>query len=251
VQIDWSTIVLEIVNFLVLVWILKRFLYQPVLDVIERRRAGIDATAREAEATGREAEALKQQYENRLADWERERATARETLRQELDAERQRRIEAMHTEVQAGRENARVADERRLAEGQRRSEEQAVAQSARFAAKLLARLSGPELDARLSALLVEELAQLPPEKVSMLRRKGTADRKDAEVLSARELEPDVRRQIESTLRALFDRPLACRFREEPALIAGLRITFGPWVLRANLQDELQGFAELSDESTAD
>jgi len=251
VQIDWSTIVLEIVNFLVLVWILKRFLYQPVLDVIDRRKAGIDAAAKKAEAISREADALKQQYEGRLVDWERERAAARETLRQELDSERRRRIDALHADMQAEREKARVADERRAAETQRRGEQQAVAQSARFAAKLLGRLSGPELDARLTALLLTELGKLPPEKISTLRRQGTADKEDAEVLSARRLEPDVRLQIESTLRTLFDRPIACRFREEPALIAGLRITLGPWVLRANLQDELLGFAELSDESTAE
>jgi F-type H+-transporting ATPase subunit b len=251
VQIDWSTIVLEIVNFLVLVWILKRFLYQPVLDIIERRKAGIDATAKKAEASGREADALKQLYEGRLADWERERAAARDALRQELDAERRRRVEALQADMQAEREKVRVTDERRAAETRRRSEQQAVAQSARFAAKLLGRLSGPDLDARLTALLVDELAQLPPEKISMLRRQGTPDLKDAEVLSAQRLEPDIRLRVESTLHTLFDRPLACRFREEPALIAGVRITLGPWVLRANLQDELQGFAELSDESTAD
>ena len=38
-QIDWTTFALEIINFLVLVWILKRFLYRPVLDTLARRRA--------------------------------------------------------------------------------------------------------------------------------------------------------------------------------------------------------------------
>lgn len=45
-QIDWTTFVLEIVNFLALVWLLKRFLYTPVLDVLARRRAGSRAAPR-------------------------------------------------------------------------------------------------------------------------------------------------------------------------------------------------------------
>ncbi len=250
-QIDWSTIILEIVNFLVLVWILKRFLYQPVLDIIAKRKAGIEETVAKAEATQHEAEALKQQYEGRVGEWEQERGVSREALQHELEAERKRRFEALQTELQAAREKARVADERRLMEARRHSEQQAVTQGARFAGKLLGRLSGPDLDTRLNALLLEELANLPDERVAALRQQATASQNDAEVLSARVLDDKTRRQIESVLHTLFDRSITCRYHEDPALIAGLRITLGPWVLRANLQDELQGFAELTHESSAD
>ena len=47
-ELNWSTFVLEILNFLVLVWILKRFLYKPVLAVIARRREGIEKSLAEA-----------------------------------------------------------------------------------------------------------------------------------------------------------------------------------------------------------
>ncbi|WP_054775053.1 hypothetical protein [Methylogaea oryzae] len=43
-ELDWSTIALEIVNFLILVWLLKRLLYKPVQDIIAQRRAAIEAT---------------------------------------------------------------------------------------------------------------------------------------------------------------------------------------------------------------
>jgi len=251
VQIDWSTIILEIVNFLVLVWILKRFLYQPVLDIIAKRKAGIEATVTQAEETQRTAESLKQQYEGRVADWEQERAAAREALQHEFDTERQRRLEALQAEVQSEREKARVADERRLAEAQRRSEQQALVQSARFAAKLLGRLSGPDLEARLVQWMLDEIQGLPSAQMKTLRQEAANHQNKAEVLSARPLETGTRRQIESALAVLFDRPVTCHFHEDPALIAGLRITLGPWVLRANLQDELQGFAELSHASTTD
>lgn len=38
---DWTTFILEIINFLILIWILKHFLYRPVLKVISERRSGI------------------------------------------------------------------------------------------------------------------------------------------------------------------------------------------------------------------
>ena len=37
-----------------------------------------------------------------------------------------------------------------------------------------------------------------------------------------------------------------RFEEDSDLLAGVRISIGSWTLGANLRDELEGFAELSD-----
>ena len=249
-QLDWSTIVLEIVNFLVLVWILKRFLYRPVLDIIAKRRASIEASMADADKTRREAEALKQQYEGRLADRDRERAAARETLEHELQAERERRMAALAADIAAEREKARVADERRLAEFQRQAEQHALGLGARFAARLLDRLTGPELDRRLVTLAVDGLAGLAPERRAALRS-GAAGLQEIEVLSARPLDAAARQEIEAGLQALFARPVTCQYREDPALIAGVRILLGPWVLRANFQDELQGLAELAHEPAAD
>lgn len=244
-QLDWSTILLEIVNFLVLVWILKRFLYQPVLDVVARRKAAIDESLAGAETKGKEAEALKAQYENRVADWERERAAAREALGHELDEERQRRLAELEKAVAAEREKTRVADERRLAEFQRRAEEQAVAQGARFAGRLLERLSGPELDARLVALALEGLDGLGEARRAELHA-GAAEAGNAvEVQSAHALDPAAREAIEDGVRKLAGSGATFTYREDPALVAGLRVLVGPWVLRASIQDELQGLAEIS------
>ena len=69
-QIDWTTFALEIINFLVLVWILKRFLYRPVLDTLARRRAGVEHTLAEARETEARAKTLQDQYASRLAEWE-------------------------------------------------------------------------------------------------------------------------------------------------------------------------------------
>ena len=49
-ELDWTTFALEIINFLVLVWMLKRFLYRPVLATLAERRAGIERTLAEARA---------------------------------------------------------------------------------------------------------------------------------------------------------------------------------------------------------
>ncbi|MGB5440311.1 MAG: ATPase, partial [Gammaproteobacteria bacterium] len=129
-ELNWSTFVLEILNFLVLVWILKHFLYKPVLDVIARRRAGIEKIHAEAEALHKDAEGLKQQYEGRLADWEQERRQLRETLASELDAERAGKLAELQTTLEQEAQKAQVAEARRQADATRNIEETALLQGA-------------------------------------------------------------------------------------------------------------------------
>ena len=113
-ELNWSTFVLEIVNFLILVWILKRFFYQPVLGVIARRRAGIEKTLNDARKLQDDALALRGQYEARLAEWETERRAAREQLTREVEAERTQRLQALQDELAQERDRAAVVEQRRL-----------------------------------------------------------------------------------------------------------------------------------------
>ena len=84
-EFDGTTFALEIINFLVLVWLLQHFLYKPVMTAIAQRQAGIEKILADAQATRSAADALKLQYENRTAEWEQEKADARRQLQQEME----------------------------------------------------------------------------------------------------------------------------------------------------------------------
>jgi F-type H+-transporting ATPase subunit b len=71
-SIDWITVLAQLANFLLLIWLLRRFLYRPILDGIDRREAEITrrmAEAEEVREQARSAEArYMEQYENCLAE---------------------------------------------------------------------------------------------------------------------------------------------------------------------------------------
>jgi F-type H+-transporting ATPase subunit b len=244
-ELSWSTFFLEIINFLVLVWILKRFLYKPVLEVIARRSAGIEKTRADAAALHADAEDLQKQYESRLADWNRERQQMRETLSHELEAERARQLDALHTELEQEREKARVAESSRQADALRKFEETALFQAARFATHLLEATAGADTEARLVELVINELSQLPDERIAAMR-KNYGQTPDAIVIdSAYPLAEDQRERLEQALLALTALKIPLRFEQNSDLLAGVRITIGAWVLGLNLQDELRGMTELA------
>lgn len=241
-ELNATTFLLEIVNFLILVWILKRFLYRPVKDVLERRRQRVEETTARAERLHTEAEAMRTQYEARLGDWEAERQHAREKLQDELREERARQLAALHQELDKEREKSRILETRRCEEAARKMEQDALGLGGRFAGRLLAQAATPELEAQLLKLLVEELPALPPARREQLDAVFAEQAPPVQVSSAFALSADQRRTLQEVLSAVVDRPLECRFEEDPDLLAGLRVKLGPLVLRANLQDELQFFS---------
>ena len=244
-ELSWSTFLLEIINFLVLVWILKRFLYKPVLDVIARRRAGIDDRLAEAQRLHDEADTLKAEYENRLADWDHERQQARDALAQEFNEERARQMEVLQTTLAQEREKVQVAESRRRAKAAQEIEHRALQQSAQFAARLFTHAAGPELEARLFDLLVDNLSSLSSDHIAVLSTQWGEPPEVITVTSAYPFAEDRRQQLEKTLTEVTGLSVPVNYEQTPDLLAGLRITIGAWVLHANVRDELKAFAEFA------
>jgi F-type H+-transporting ATPase subunit b len=244
-ELNWSTFVLEIVNFLILVWILKRFLYKPVLDVIARRRAGIEKTLADAKTLHADAERLQEQYERRLSDWEQEKQHARETLAQELEAERVNKIAELKTSLKQEKEKNLVAEKRYKLDAMRKIEETALVLGARFATQLVEEASGPDTELRLVELLISELSQLSEEQIKALQTSYGKSPEAIIVHSAFPLPPDLAKRLAQTIKKVTNPQLPLRFEQDSKLLAGVQIIIGPLVLGVNLRDELKGFAILS------
>jgi F-type H+-transporting ATPase subunit b len=243
VELSWPTFLLEVINFLVLVWLLKRFLYKPVLEAIAQRKAAIDKTLSDAKDKEAGAQALVQQYQNRLADWENEKARLRAGVVEEISAQRAQMMTGLENSLKQEREKARVLEDRRLNELQGKAEAAGIAKGVRFTARLLARAAGPELEARLVTLAVEDLPLLSIEQIQALRLVSQQGGLQVKVTSAFPLSAPQRSMIVQKLKEVTQDSIAVEFNEESGLLAGLRISVGPWVLRANLEDELVFFAD--------
>lgn len=241
-QIDWTTFALEVVNFLALVWILKRFLYRPVLDILARRRADVERSLTDAREGEARAAALRQQFEQRLAEWDKEKAAHRSEFEAELAVERERQMQVLQRALADERARHAARDAHRLAEREHELETLAVAQAGKFAATLLGRLADPALESRLLDVLIEDLKHLPTEQVTGLIAATNESGTQAIVVSAYRLGNAQRSRLTEALSSSLGPAITLVFAEDASLIAGLRVSIGPWQLKANLADELAYFA---------
>ncbi len=243
-DLNWTTFTLEIINFLALLWILKRFLYRPVMQTLAERRAGIERTLADARATEAQAAAMKQQFESRLADWEQEKAMVRAQFEAEQIAERERQMAVLGRELATERERSAALEAHRLDTQRRELASQALGQARQFAGRLLARMAGPELEARLVQVFIEELSALPEDRLIAVRA-GQNGQGQGMLTSAHGLTKEQRRQLSSAIEARLGKAIAIDFGVDASLLAGARLTLGAWQLDFSLAGELGFFAEAS------
>lgn len=242
-ELDWVTFLLEVINFLVLVWILQHFLYKPVLATIEKRRSAIKEELDDAAQAKKEAEALQSQYRDRLDAWEKEKASLRTDALAEADKERQRRLAAIEQDVQRQEERRKAVEQRQAEELRRKLESEARREALRFLSRLLERLGSPAVEEKLAAVAIEDLGAMSKKEHSELAEALASAGGKVRIESAYPLGDGQRKSLMDALSQAGQADLQPEFVEEPSVGAGLRISAGPLVLHANLADELEFFGE--------
>lgn len=239
---NWSTLVLEIINFLVLIWLLQRFLYRPVQQLLERRQAEIQRTLIEAEQRQQQAEKLHLQYQNQHSAWQKQQHQSKAELNIALENQRKTALEQLQQQLQAAREKELAVITRQREQQQQHDQQLALSNGCRFAGQLLRYCSGPDLEQRLIELLIQELRSAPDELCQALRRESVLDIK---VETTQELSPSQLETLSQLLNRLLQSEVKVTTVVNQELIAGIRITLGGRILGANIADELQAFAEIT------
>ncbi|MCK9397330.1 MAG: F0F1 ATP synthase subunit delta [Methylobacter sp.] len=246
-EFNLSTFILEIINFLILIWILQRLFYKPLLEVIAKRKQFIDQSLSDAKNLQQQAEQQRSLYENRQKLWEQEKQAAIAVLHQQFEIERKAHLDRLNADLEQERQKAKVTLSKQQQELQQQAEKLALQNGAKFAGMLLQQSAGPELEARLFTLLINNLTTLPEACKLCLTMLGAKKSVPVKITSAYPLSDEMRRQLEQKLGALISSPINFQYLQDAALIAGLRMDIGAWVLNANLQYELTGFAEIANE----
>jgi F0F1-type ATP synthase membrane subunit b/b' len=230
----WS-VGFQIVNFIVLALLLRRFLYAPVRRAIEKRKAEIDARYAEADAKKKEADEAAAAYRAKLATAE---ADA-EHERARLLAEAEKRAAAIHddTERKAHEivERTRAALDAERAEALRMLEARAGEVAAAIAERLLADIA-PDTDEVFLARATAKIDGLEASRKIILKKELVAS--GAEVVSAHALDQRARTRFDAWVTSLAGQEVPTKYAVDPSLIAGVELRFAHDVWRFNWRSSL-------------
>jgi F-type H+-transporting ATPase subunit b len=221
--IDWFTVIAQIANFLILVWLLKRFLYQPILDAIDARENRI---AKELlDAASKQTEALQERniYQLKNEEFDRQRSTLMNQAQEEAKKEKGKLLDAARQEadyLSARRHEALQSEHQSLNASLIRSTRAEVFSIAR---KTLLDLADASLEARMVDVFLQRLRALNQEEVNALKTAFKATDKTLLIRSVYELPASLVTEISSTIEKVIGCNNPIQFEMAPNIVSGIEL----------------------------
>jgi F-type H+-transporting ATPase subunit b len=246
--IDWFTVAAQIVNFLILVWLLKRFLYRPILDAIDAREKRIARELADADVKKAEAQKERDEFRHKNEEFERQRAALLSQATTEAKAERQRLLDAARLAadtLSAKRQETLTTDAHNLNQSISRRAQQEVFAIAR---KALSDLATADLEERMCEVFIRRLREMDPRAKAGLAESLRTATAPALVRSAFALPAEQRTAIQNALNQSFSAQIRVRFETVPDLISGIELATDGQKLAWTIADYLvsleKGVSEL-------
>jgi len=242
-SISLSTFVIQIINFLLLAYILYRVLYRPLRTLMEKRKRLLMEDIDKGMRLKEEAVTLKEKYEKLMEEADR---LYEKKTDEALEAAEEKRREVLARAAKEAQDEKDKAEA--VIESRRREMEEGVRKGAAEAAgilstRILSEFADISLHNKLVGTMLEELEQRPP-----ARQAGPESASKVSIASAYELDESRKGEFESLLLDRLGPDVSFEHKADPELVAGVRIWVDGLVLDGSIKGQLAAFVERAEKS---
>ncbi len=246
--IDWFTVGAQALNFLILVWLMKHFLYQPILHAIDEREKKIAAELADAAAKKAEAQKDRDEFQHKNEEFDQQRAALLSKATDEAKGEGQRLLSEARKAadaMSAKRQETLKNDAHNLNQALTRRTQQEVFSIAR---KALADLATVSLEERVGEVFTRRLREMDGKAKGTLGAALKSAQEPALVRSAFDLPAEQRAAIQNALNETFSADIRLRFETAPDLVSGIELAASgqkvAWSIADYLTSLEKGVSEL-------
>ena len=222
--IDWFTVGAQALNFVILVWLMKRFLYKPILDAIDARERRIASALADADARKTDAQKERDEFRHKNEEFDRQRAGLLSKAAEEANAERQRLLDEARQAADAlsAKQHEMLRNDAQYLNQaiSRRTQQEVFA----IARKTLTDLATTSLEERITEVFTRRLREMDEKAKHRLTEALKTAPGPALVRSAFDLPAEQRVTIQSALNETFSAEINVRFETSPHLISGIELT---------------------------
>ncbi|HRD88636.1 MAG TPA: F0F1 ATP synthase subunit delta [Accumulibacter sp.] len=236
--IDWFTVGAQALNFLILVWLMKRFLYQPILHAIDAREKRIAAKLGDAAKKEAEAKNERDTFLHKNDEFDQQRAALLTKATEEAKTERQRLFDEARKaadSLSAKRHETLLSDARNLSKAISRKTQDEVFAIAR---KALSDLAGASLEERMGDIFIDRLRAVSDEAKAAFAKALKTDSEQASLRSAFDLAEGQQAKIQKAINETFLADIHVRFETAPDLVSGVELDAGGQKIAWTIADYL-------------
>lgn len=240
-EINWFTVIAQIINFLILVWLLKRFLYKPVLNAIDEREKKIAGQLSDAEAKKTSAQKERDEFEQKNKTFDNERAEKMNEMQEEIGGEKQRLFEEVRNESNALRskyEDSMKQQEQDITDTlKRKTKEEVFA----IAGKALADIADVSIEEQAIKVFIRKIRKLSEDAKTTLKQAFKDGSKEFTIKSAFELSS--KPELEKVIEEIIGQKTDFKYHVQPQLLSGIEIDTGSYQLSWNIESYLGSLKE--------
>ncbi len=245
--IDWFTVGAQALNFVVLVWLMKRFLYGPILKVVEARDQRVTAELADAKQKQLEAGQQRDTFQHKNEDFDRERDDLLQKAKAAADAEGKRLLLAARQVADAASSKFQQALHDEAEAGKRALTIRAQQEVFAIARKTLADLASVSLEARMVEAFLDRLRKLDDDAKTRLGKALHATTGPALVRTAFDIPAESRESIQKAIEETFSKAAPLRFETSPDLVSGIELLANGQKVAWSIAEHLRSLAEGVDE----
>lgn len=240
-QVNWFTVFAQIINFLILVWLLKRYLYKPILRAVDEREKKIVAQLEDAKS--KEAQALKERidFEEKNKIFDRQKKELTDKALADADSERQKLFEKARKDA----ESLRIKLEEEF-KSDAESSSHAITKKTKeevfsIARKTLTDLASVSLEEQAVNKFIQRLHQLNEAEKTQFVSSFNSSTQTISIRTAFDLPSSLKVELEKTIKEIINKPISFNYQTSPELVSGIELIANGYKLTWNISTYLKAF----------
>lgn len=224
--IDWFTVVAQIINFLILVALLKHFLYDRIIQAMDAREERVRSRLESAEKREKESEKEVRRYRRRHQEIEEERQEIIDKAREEADHQLKELTQQARQDVETMRSSWQEAIGREKEAFLRELRQLAKDQVYALSRQVLRDLADVSLEERLIHVFLDKIEKVGGEEKSRMAQAIQADGNRVMVRSGFDISGTERQKITRALHEIILKDADIKYETDPEVIAGIELRSG-------------------------
>jgi len=235
-NLNFSTILLQMANFFILAFILYRFLFTPLKNVLKKREVETNRAMDEAQIAKQEAEAMRQQYIEKTDNIDAEIAARKNEARIVIERTRQQMLEEVQSRVERVEAQAQEKLAQLRAEAVQQHQKELGNLAANFSRGILSDVVTPTLQEIFQEEFLEHISEL--DLSSYIDTDKPSDVSFVRVIMANPTTPDYQSRLETIVKEDLSQEVNLSYEIDPSLIAGGILRFEDELIDGSLQGQI-------------
>ncbi len=223
-KINWFTVIAQIINFLILVWLLKKFLYKPILDAVNEREKKINDELKDADAQKATAQKEKDDFKKKNEDFDSDKKALLDKAVADANAQKQQLIATAKADAKA-----LGATMQKAFKEQQEQDKTALAQNTReqvfsITRKALTDIASVSLEVQSMATFIKHLKASKDEEKKQFIAAFKRNSNQILVKSAFDLPKKQQVELTDSISELLGTKTELQFKTAPELISGIELS---------------------------